>query len=277
MLESLPLRTKRAIRHKAQQLGIRKSKELFPGNQSGEKYEIDETFFDFWTYNSAYVYGYFLADGYMRRQRGSWVIGFSAHTKDRKLLEDIKTVMGSTHPLHPQGNVLRLLIGRKRLYAGLMRAGAAPAKSLALIFPVLPKRFLSAFVRGFFDGDGCATYCKSGRYKYPVATFVANETFIRVLWSVLLEAGISGRIYRRQRENRKEQWSLYIGKGEDIKRLCEWMYEAPCPCLNRKYDILHGGRQLIQPNQEASRAPGLSPLGHRKSDASWKDSGGQRA
>jgi len=246
MLLGLPHRTGKAIHRKAQLLGLSKPKELFAGNLGAKKYDINEAFFDEWTHDSAYVYGYFLADGYMRRQSGSWCIGFSAHVKDRQLLENVRTVMASTHPLHPSGNVLRLIIGNKNLYRKLEIIGARPRKSLALTFPSIPLEYLPSFVRGFFDGDGCATYQRSGKYKYPYISMVANESFIRCLHDALLWVGINGRIYSHQREGRKQQWLLRIHRKKDLARFCEWVYSVPGPFMTRKRDVLYGGRKPVE-------------------------------
>lgn len=109
----------------------------------------------------AYVLGFIFADGSLEDSpyiRGKYL---RATSTDQDRIEAIKNAMSSAHTVITEkrdGNrrtryVLR--IGSHTLYDDLMRLGVTPRKSHSMKFPVLPRKYFPAFVRGYFDGDGC--------------------------------------------------------------------------------------------------------------------------
>lgn len=126
----------------------------------GLKYRVNQKFFDVWTPEMAYILGFFYADGsleYAPTIRGKYV-RFTSCDKDILML--IKNALHSDHPLHmrtPQSgnNSFMLRIGDQILFERLQTFGATTNKSLTMKFPNVPKDYLSDFLRGYFDGDGC--------------------------------------------------------------------------------------------------------------------------
>jgi len=111
----------------------------------------------------AYVLGYLYADGSMEDAfyiRGKY-IKVTSIDKDR--VQIIKKLLDSKHKIvkilpmnykRKMGYSLR--IGSHKLYYRLIELGLYPNKSLTVKFPKIPPKMLNHFIRGYFDGDGCA-------------------------------------------------------------------------------------------------------------------------
>ena len=108
----------------------------------------------------AYVLGFFTADGNMiRNKRGAHFI--ELYITDRDILQKIRTLFNSNHKITVRDRKnenwkigYRLQIGSKEFFNDLIHLGMTPSKSLTIRMPIVPKKFLSHFLRGYFDGDG---------------------------------------------------------------------------------------------------------------------------
>ncbi len=121
----------------------------------------------------AYVLGYWYADGSLEDAsylRGKYIRVTSV---DREMIVKFKKWLKSEHTIvklkssQPNGKDRYLLrIGSHKLYESLTRLGLYPNKSLTITCPPVPTRFFEHFVRGYFDGDGCAyLYTTKGKRK----------------------------------------------------------------------------------------------------------------
>lgn len=128
----------------------------------GLKYAVDKLFFDKWSDPMAYVLGYIYADGSLEdasETRGKY-LRVTSVDKDR--IESIRSLLSSKHTIAEeirggqQKTRFLLRIGDRRLFDALIKLGVTARKSLTMEFPSVPHRYLGAFVRGYFDGDGCA-------------------------------------------------------------------------------------------------------------------------
>lgn len=110
----------------------------------------------------AYTLGYFYADGSLEDApyiRGKYI---RVSSVERNNIVKIKNWLGSKHTIVSYPPTLKnrkerylLRIGSHTLYDDLTKHGLYPNKSLTIKFPAIPKKYLSHFVRGYFDGDGC--------------------------------------------------------------------------------------------------------------------------
>lgn len=121
--------------------------------------KVNKKFFKKWTPEMAYVLGFFSADGYITvNKRGGqfWCIQII----DKQLLKQIKFVIQSEHKIgeyERSGNestIYRLQIGSKEMCNDLRCLGIYERKTKNLAVPNVPKKYMSDFVRGYFDGDG---------------------------------------------------------------------------------------------------------------------------
>lgn len=88
---------------------------------------------------------------------------------DYNLLEKVRRVMNSKHKIYLKRkgnnkwrNLYLLEIGSKEMYNDLLNLSLMPKKEDRLRLPKIPEEYLSHFIRGYFDGDGCISY---GFYK----------------------------------------------------------------------------------------------------------------
>lgn len=111
----------------------------------------------------AYVLGYLYADGSLEDApylRGKYL---RVTSTDKSTIVKIRAWMNSRHKIVVLKPTLRnpgktryfLRIGSHELYDDLSSLGLYPNKSLTLGFPNVPSEFISDFIRGYFDGDGC--------------------------------------------------------------------------------------------------------------------------
>ncbi|TSC91206.1 MAG: intein homing endonuclease-related protein [Parcubacteria group bacterium Licking1014_17] len=119
----------------------------------------------------AYVLGYLYADGSLEDAsylRGKYLrvtsVDRDSIVRIRKWLESEHTIVVSKPPI---GRIRYLLrIGSHKIYDSLTKLGLYPNKSLTIKFPAIPDKYLSDFVRGYMDGDGCVSlYTKKGKKK----------------------------------------------------------------------------------------------------------------
>lgn len=128
----------------------------------GVKYLVNKDFFKKWSREMAYLLGYLYADGSMEDAsylRGKYV---RASSIDKELIDFVKYFLQAEHPIvklqsRNKRDSLKyfIRIGDKDLYESLIKLGLSPNKSLVMIFPKVPKKYLNDFIRGYFDGDGC--------------------------------------------------------------------------------------------------------------------------
>lgn len=216
-----------------------------------------ENFFDTWTPEMAYVLGYFAADGCMyKNKRGSCYIGFVSTGKE--LIVTVKRLTGVTNAIEeyqsPKPNHKRryaLQIGSKKIFQRFLEIGLTPAKSLIINFPKIPEEVLGHFVRGYFDGDGCACYIRhfAKDRGYFRQAFFANFTcgskkFLRALQESLhqcMQIG-QGSFYGHDGAYRL----TYSGRA--ARQLYNFMYPSTTvPCLERKRNKFHRAFKELGP------------------------------
>ncbi len=107
----------------------------------------------------AYVLGFFAADGYVTKNKRGGCF-WSIQIVDKELLEQIKVAIGSNHkigirvPKNSSKKLYRLQIGSKEMCNDLNRLGMRMKKTKTMLFPLVPRKYLRHFIRGYFDGDG---------------------------------------------------------------------------------------------------------------------------
>ena len=198
-------------------------------------YEIDESFFARWSPASAYVFGLLVTDGHIGLAgSGTYVVILALN--DRKLLEKVRRLLSSSHPIRRSKQQPRLHVfqfARERMTQDLLRLGLTPRKSLTIKFPHMPQQFRRHFIRGCWDGDGSVYLARRGERRLRASFVSGSRDFIRTLEQVLQEdAGLTKRtIYQRSK-------SYYFRYGHrDAERLFHYLYDdVPSNMyLQRKY------------------------------------------
>lgn len=144
------------------------------------KYNLNEHYFDnIDTPNKAYILGFLYADGYNNRINNTIVL--SLNRNDEDILIKIKNEVGSDKPLYHHNYINKidgierhmseLNFASKHMCEQLENLGMIQNKTFVIDFPYfLSEELLSHFIRGYFDGDGCACFSKDKNHK-------SNECF----------------------------------------------------------------------------------------------------
>ncbi len=176
--------------------------------------KVNKDFFKIWTPEMAYILGFFAADGYITvNKRGGqfWCI----HITDKELLESIKEEINAEHkigirlPKSSNRSVsYRLQIGSFEMCNDLRNLGFFEKKTRSLAIPNVPEKYFSAFVRGYFDGDGNVWkgFLHKERKTKTLVLFIAftscSSKFLGELKIQLNYHGIEGgSIYRYKKRN----------------------------------------------------------------------------
>lgn len=153
-----------SIRRKAYKLGL-VWKEFTNDElrQLHKKYNVNEDFFKIWSNDMAYILGLWYADGHITMggpQKSVYVFSIALHNNDSEILNQIMNKMNSTYKIYQHSETVKSFkINSKIIYEDVVSLGGCERKSLDLKFPQsIPNEFISDFIRGYFDGDGCISY-----------------------------------------------------------------------------------------------------------------------
>ena len=192
--------------------------------------------------DKAYWLGFIFADGYISSRDNGFELSLSA--EDTEHLVKFNTFMQ-----HNKDNVkigkakcngkeytrCRWGVVNKHLWNTLNNLGCTPQKSNILKFPNLEifsdRKLIIAFIRGYFDGDGCITAYTNGK---PKASFLGTEDFLNILKNLLLMYGINtGKLVIDPRE--KYTRTLNVSQPDSLKFL-HLIYKDSNIYLTRKYN-----------------------------------------
>lgn len=203
--------------------------------------------------------GFLYADG---SNRGDGIT-FTQDVERIDILEKIKKALDSEAPIREQiPGHFTLELFSTQIVRDVERLGVVRNKSLVLQFPtkeLVPEEFMSSFILGYFDGDGCIW---NGKRKKMIVkdssrkegfrerivhnvkfTFTGCVSFIDPLQKYLVKIGIVKRKTKLNYSKAKNPNTStcdkvctmeYSGRGQ-IKNLYEYMYsKAPIWCNEKK-------------------------------------------
>lgn len=124
--------------------------------------EFDRNFFkEINTAEKAYILGFFYADG----NNSGTQIRFDQIVQDIDIIEKIKKCMNAQNNIkyvkidkENHWDQVRLTFSSREMCKDVEKLGGIKHKSLVLEFPsfdIVPEKYMSHFIRGYFDGDGC--------------------------------------------------------------------------------------------------------------------------
>ncbi len=186
----------------------------------------------------AYIFGFLIADGNLiHTKRDTWF--WSLQINDKDILEKIKTAVSSTHVISKRKRSgkwktsYRLQIGSKEMCEDLLRLGMTERKSKTVLLPKIPDKFLSNFIRGYFDGDGGVwAGCKNKGRTFTLSAYFTSgsEKFLATLKDRLMRMGIAGGSLIKK----KGGFDLKYSTGDSLI-LYKIMYNSRCSLfLERK-------------------------------------------
>lgn len=185
-------------------------------SQNARKYHINQDYFKTWSHNMAYVLGLWYADGCIY---GGRLFDITLHSKDKYILKKV------AEELKYEGNLqdcvdrqaCRINFSCVVIYNDIVALGGTERKSNSITFPDIPEEYLSDFIRGYFDGDGCIMRLKGNRINSAITS--GSKIFLDEMLKILRDkAGIEGGSYDPTSK------SLRFGKRDSL-RLGEYMYK----------------------------------------------------
>ena len=196
--------------------------------QNARKYAINQDYFKTWSHNMAYVLGFWFADGCIY---GGRLFDITIHKKDKYLLKMIAQELAYEGQIqdYVDKQACRINFSCKEIYNDIIKLGGIENKSLNLIFPEVPKKYMPDFLRGYFDGDGSIMLLKNNRVNS--AFTCGNKKFLDSLWRILKDfAQVEGGSYD------PSCVSLKFGKKDTLK-IGQYIYSTESNLfLKRKKD-----------------------------------------
>jgi hypothetical protein len=214
--------------------------------------KINEEFFDTWTENSAYVFGFFLADGCLTRSSSKnghdfYKLAFTQKTSE--ILEKIKLVMDSGHKITKRvrknngGICYYLQISNKHITKKLMSFGLKTNKTTEVVtIPDIQMDLIHHMVRGFCDGDG-STYGRRIQLDFSEKTTL-HEQFLTIFKN--LELPKPNIYYKQLKDGRTVQLvRLFWGKRNDRFAIRNWMYNNATIYMDRKKNECYTWKETV--------------------------------
>lgn len=198
-------------------------------SNNSRKWNINQDYFKTWSSNMAYILGFWFADGCIY---GGKMFDITTHAKDKYIIKKFAEELEYNGPIidYADRQAARLNFSCVIIYNDLVNLGGSERKSLTIEFPdQIPKEYLSDFIRGYFDGDGCI-YCKKNNR--VITSFCSgSKKFLDKLWEILKEeAGVEGGYYCSSNK------TISFGKADSLK-IGRFMFKNnPELFLKRKKD-----------------------------------------
>ena len=181
----------------------------------GRRYLINKEFFNHWTNGMAWVLGLMWADGNicLNKNTGSSK-RIRLYSNDIETLQKVKKIMKAFHPIKFHRNKCYMIdIGSKDIYFSLIKIGFKNRNK----FPNVPQKYLSHFVRGFFDGDG-SVYA-NGKYSIKISFYNQKDKFLLTLRDKIIEIGCRvSKVMWVEKAN-----CFRLGTGD--RKIVGWLYK----------------------------------------------------
>ena len=203
----------------------------------------DETFFDVIdTEEKAYWLGFIYADGYVTKRKTQDTLGIKLSIDDKNHLEKFKESLKSEHSIgiytSDEGyNVGKqycsLTICNQHIVDSLIDKGVTYRKTKTLIFPTreqVPEKFVSHFIRGYFDGDGSIYHIVQGNS--GCVSFTGTQNMLdTILTEIKQFVGTNAHTYKY---SNKDIYDLKVGGRNQLKQFYEYIYKNSSVFLDRK-------------------------------------------
>jgi len=203
--------------------------------------------FDKWTEQSAYLLGFWYADGHIEAyaKRGKRYKRFGIDNTNKQIMVDIGQLLDRSPLFRAKKNPkwkdqYRIVFHSEKLFDYCYKIIGTTQKSKQGNIPIVPKKFFRHFVRGFFDGDGSihiTTY--KNRHNKDTSELrtsfsAGNDTkdMLEKLRDMIREHIPIGKRKAVGKISRKIAFGQY-----DSALLCEWMYRDATIFIERKKAI----------------------------------------
>ena len=213
-------------------------------NKRISKHPINSNFFKAWSSEMAYVLGFITADGNLQQIKQGYHLHIACDDYD--IIEKIKKTLQSSTPIRNKmrfnGKIsYSLRFSDKFIFKDLMELGVTPRKSLIIRPPSIPRKYVWAYIRGFFDGDGCVYISKTTRYPSKLHTlfYTGSLHMAQFLFHTISKylKKYGGNIMKKKGKN---AYVLHFGQKHS-EAIFHYMYTNATIFMDRKYNIFLKG------------------------------------
>lgn len=226
--------TLRALKHISNELRLKRNR----------GYIINQTFFDTWSHDMAYILGFTITDGCIGDDDR---LSFGVAEKDTCILDYISKNLApgklSSKYIqhHKKGGVYHTSYFKftsKYIAKQLSKYYVVPRKTGLEKLPICPEEFKNDLLRGIFDGDGWAHISnkKTGQVTFTICS--ASESFLKSIQENLgFNFGYVRQVDMGPGSLDHFRWCVY--KQKDVRLLADYMYSTNGFCLERKRKIFY--------------------------------------
>jgi hypothetical protein len=181
-------------------------------------HNINELFFDEWTYDMAYILGFIMADGCISCNT------LSISQKEKEILEEMKIKMSSgviNKRVNNKNNYLYNLVINSKYIVTVLREeyNITENKSITLKPPPnIPDKYLPHLIRGLFDGDG---HVSKGGFTVVITT--ASQHIVNWLINIFKTKGFNTYIRNCSGVNALISRVVISGRN-DVIAFGKWVY-----------------------------------------------------
>lgn len=196
-------------------------------------------FFTRWSPEMAWVLGLLFTDGYIQEYSTSKRRCILSSI-DLDMLESVREIVKTTNmPYKSQWQLYNLAVANSRDCLDLIALGCTRRKSHTMLFPNIPDKHLSHFIRGVWDGDGTIHIRRRKSYPEQVIGYVSgSNAFVEVLRDEIAEnTGVYANIKTRQLQYSPYYVISYYQRN--AIKILNWLYSDSTPNtrLARKYAL----------------------------------------
>lgn len=231
-------KTKSAVQNKMRVLGLKKP----------DKYTYNHSYFEsIDNERKAYWLGFFFADGYVSKTEAGYCCGIELKLSDINHLRKFnKCINGNVEPIirkrdslvvHSEGTAIIRLFSKK-IFEDLYKQGCVERKSDKIKMPNISEQYMWAFIRGFFDGDGCIVLDKNRQC--PKFDFCSSSLeMLNQLREFLYKNNVCSYVVESKSDStiksKIPNYRLYISGMENGYLFATKMYKDSTIYLDRKY------------------------------------------
>ena len=218
-------------------------------SEARREYYLNEHYFDeIDTPNKAYILGFLYADGYNNDINHTIVL--SLQEKDKDTLEKIRNEIGCEKPLYHIHSINKydnkpremesLVLASKHMSETIKKWGLVPNKTFIIEFPAfLSDELIPHFIRGYFDGDGCAYVEHRNNRRDRLFISIMSSTIFCNNMQKYLEEKENIKMYVNHPTGKKEENSIIRAtKYDTVKKLSNYIYKNADLYMDRKYKII---------------------------------------
>lgn len=185
----------------------------------------------------AYWLGFILADGYLSPKHN--LVGIELKATEVEHLEKFKKDIKATNPIRiykknstfGKQETCRIELSKKETMLDLMRFGLTNNKSYDGKLPQISSNLKHHMIRGYFDGNGCITTKKDG--KFYAISFCGTKEILQSIEKTMEDFVWH---WSKRRDGDNNNYTITTGQQKQVEIFLDYLYKDATIFLDRKYE-----------------------------------------